>query len=133
MLNTTVLMGRLTGEPELRTTNSDIPVTSFRIAVQRDSSKDETDFFDVVAWRKTAEFICEYFRKGQMICVKGRLQNSRWEDKHGQARVTAELVADRVYFASDRPKDQDGAPSFDGDSPFDGDDPPFDDDDLPFA
>jgi single-strand DNA-binding protein len=129
MLNTVTFMGRLTNDPELRKTKNDIPVTSFRIAVKRDFSndeKDETDFFDVVAWRKTAEFVCDYFCKGRMICVIGRLQNSRWEDKHGQSRVTAELVAERAYFASDKAKEQDDFSPFDGnDSPFDGDDSPF--------
>jgi single-strand DNA-binding protein len=120
-------MGRLAGDPELRKTNNDISVTSFRIAVQRDFSRDETDFFDVTAWRHTAEFVCDYFSKGQMICVSGRLQNKKWEDRHGQARVTVELVAEYVYFASDKPKDGGGAP--DSASPFDGDD----NDDYPFG
>jgi single-strand DNA-binding protein len=127
MLNTVSFMGRLTSDPELRKTKSDIPVTSFRVAVKRDFSKDKTDFFNVVAWRETAEFVCEYFRKGQMICAIGSIQNKSWEDKHGQSRVTAELVAERVYFTSDKPKEQDGF------SPFDSGDSPFDDDDSPFA
>jgi single-strand DNA-binding protein len=93
-------MGRLTEDPECRTTNSGITVTSFRIAVGRDFGKNETDFFKVTAWRQTAEFICKYFAKGQMICILGRLQNEQWEDKNGQKRVTAEIVADRAYFAS---------------------------------
>jgi single-strand DNA-binding protein len=98
-------MGRLTNNPELRATNSDIPVTSFRIAVGRDFGKDETDFFDVKAWRQTAEFICGYFAKGQMICILGKLQNRQWEDKHGQKRVTTEIVAERAYFTSGKPDD----------------------------
>jgi single-strand DNA-binding protein len=93
-------MGRLTDAPELRATNNGIPVASFRMAVGRDFERDETDFFNVTAWRQTAEFVCEYFAKGQMICVLGKLQNKQWEDKHGQKRVTAEIVAERVYFAS---------------------------------
>jgi single-strand DNA-binding protein len=96
-------MGRLTDDPELRTTNGGIPVTSFRIAVGRDFGKDETDFFKITAWRKTAEFVCKYFTKGRMVCVLGRLQNEQWEDEHGQKRVTAEIVAERVYFASAKP------------------------------
>jgi single-strand DNA-binding protein len=127
MLNRITVMGRLTNDPELRSTNNDIPVTSVRLAVQRDFSKDETDFFDVTLWRQNAEFICEYAEKGRMICVDGRLQNRKWEDKHGQNRVTAEIVADHAYFADSRqsgaesPSNRDSAGMRD---PFD-DDPPF--------
>ena len=109
MLNVTIMTGRLVEDPELRRTNSDIPVSSFRIAVRRDYTKKgedaATDFFDVVAWRSTAEFICKYFQKGSLIQVAGRIENRTWEDKHGQARVTAEIIADKVYFGDSKGKD----------------------------
>ncbi|MCI8539593.1 MAG: single-stranded DNA-binding protein [Oscillospiraceae bacterium] len=101
MLNRSVMMGRLCADPELRTTQSDIPVCTFRIAVERDFSKGDekkADFFDVVAWRSTAEFVCKYFAKGRMIVTDGRMQTRDWVDKNNNKRTTTELVADHVYF-----------------------------------
>ena len=79
MLNHIVIMGRLTKDPELRTTQSGVSVTSFTLAVDRDfknkdSGEKSTDFIDVVAWRQTAEFVCKYFIKGRMAVAEGRLQ-----------------------------------------------------------
>jgi single-strand DNA-binding protein len=108
MLNVSALTGRLVENPELRATQNDISYTSTRIAVQRDYAKDgerETDFFTVTAWRATAEFICKYFAKGDLITVSGRLQNRSWTDKHEQRRVTTELVVDRAYFAESKKRD----------------------------
>jgi len=108
MLNIAVMTGRLVADPELRHTSGDTPVTTFRIAVRRDFAKKgeepATDFFDVVAWRSTAEFVCDYFRKGSPIQVVGRMENREWTDKNGQPRVTAELVADRAYFGESKGK-----------------------------
>ena len=102
MLNHIVLMGRLTRDPELRRTGNGTAVASFTIAVDRDySPKDgekETDFFDIVAWRGTGEFVSKYFTKGRMAVVEGRLQKRKWTDKEGNKRETAEVVADHVYF-----------------------------------
>ena len=101
MLNHIVLMGRLTRDVELRYTQSQIPVASFRIAVDRDFGRGEekqTDFIDVTAWRQTAEFVSKYFQKGRMIVVSGRLQMRDWTDKDGNKRTSAEVVADNVYF-----------------------------------
>ncbi len=84
MLNRVTMTGRLVAAPELRHTQSGVPVTSFRIANDRDYGKGEekeTDFFDVVAWRATAEFICKYFTRGRMISVDGRLQTRSWKDR----------------------------------------------------
>ena len=109
MLNHIVLMGRLTRDPELRRTGSGIAVASLRLAVDRDfGSKDgsgekETDFIDVVAWRNTAEFVSKYFQKGRMAVVSGRLQMRNWTDKEGNKRVSAEVVADNIYFGDSRP------------------------------
>lgn len=106
MLNSVKLMGRLVADPELRQTQSGIPVCSIRIAVDRDflnNGTRETDFFDVVAWRSTAEFISRYFAKGRMIVVDGRLQTRPWTDRDGNKRVSVETVAESVYFGDSKP------------------------------
>ena len=103
MLNCITIMGRLTRDPELRRTGSGIVVASFTVAVDRDFAQDgkkETDFIDCVAWRQTGEFVSKYFKKGSMIVVKGRLQIRNWNDKDGNKRKTAEVVADNCYFGS---------------------------------
>ena len=103
MLNCITIMGRLTRDPELRRTGSGIAVASFTVAVDRDFAQDgkkETDFIDCVAWRQTGEFVSKYFKKGNMIVVKGRLQIRNWNDKDGNKRKTAEVVADNCYFGS---------------------------------
>ena len=113
MLNHIVLMGRLTRDPELRRTGSGIPVTTFTLAVDRDFSNNketgekETDFIDIVTWRNTAEFVAKYFTKGRMAVVSGRLQIRNWNDKDGNKRRSAEVVADNVYFGDSK---RDGAP-----------------------
>ena len=102
MLNHIVLMGRLTRDPELRRTGSGIAVASFTLAVDRDfasqGGEKETDFVDIVAWRSTAEFVSKYFTKGRMAVVSGRLQIRNWQDKEGNKRRSAEILADHVYF-----------------------------------
>ena len=107
MLNHITIMGRLTRDPELRRTGSGIAVASFTVAVDRDfSGKDggekETDFIDCVAWRQTGEFVSKYFTKGRMIVVDGRLQIRSWNDKDGNNRRTAEIVADHCYFGDSK-------------------------------
>lgn len=115
MLNNVTLMGRLTKDPEIRTTGSGIPTTTFSIAVDRDYGKDgkrETDFPTIVAWRGTAEFVGKYFRKGSMIVVSGRLQTRNFTDKEGNKRSATEVVADNVYFGEGkRDGAQSGAPA----------------------
>lgn len=104
-LNHIVIMGRLTKDVELRRTNSGVAVASFTIACDRDfgnNSEKETDFVDVVCWRNTAEFVSKYFSKGRMAVVSGRLQMRKWEDKNGNKRTTAEIVADNVYFGDSK-------------------------------
>ena len=110
MLNHIVLMGRLTRDPELRYTSANVPVASFRIAVDRDFGRGEngerqTDFIDVVAWRQTGEFVSKYFTKGSMAVVSGRLQMRDWTDRDGNKRTSAEVVADNVYFGDSRRRD----------------------------
>lgn len=131
MLNRAVMMGRLCADPELKHTQTQVAVCSFRIAVDRDYGKNdqkETDFFDVVAWRATAEFICKYFTKGRMIVVDGRMQTRPWTDRDGNKRITTELVADNAYFGdSKRDADSGGtsepAGNFGGYSSYSGPEP----------
>ena len=119
MLNHITIMGRLTRDPELRRTGSGIAVASFTLAVDRDfSPKDggerETDFIDYVAWRQTGEFVSKYFTKGRMAVVSGRLQIRNWNDKDGNKRRSAEVVADNVYFGDSKRDDQGGSSSYGG-------------------
>lgn len=111
MLNQVVIMGRLTRDPELRRTGSGLAVASFCVAVDRDwpnkeTGERETDFIECVAWRQTGEFVSKWFTKGSMIVVSGRLQMRNWTDKDGNKRVSAEIVADSVYFGEGK-KDKD--------------------------
>ena len=112
MLNHIVLMGRLTRDPELRRTGSGVAVASFTLAVDRDyaaqGAEKETDFVDIVAWRNTAEFVSKYFAKGRMAVVTGRLQIRNWQDKEGNKRRSAEVVADNVYFGDSKRDNADG-------------------------
>lgn len=110
MLNRIIIMGRLTRDPELRRTGSDIPVASFTLAVERDfkdksTGEKITDFIDVTAWRQTAEFASKYFQKGRMAVVEGKLQMRDWQDKDGNKRRTAEVVADNIYFGDSKTTD----------------------------
>ena len=107
MLNHIVIMGRLTRDPELRTTQSGVSVTSFTVAVDRDfggrdGGEKQTDFIDCVAWRQTADFVSKYFTKGRMAVVSGRLQSRKWQDRDGNNRTSWEIVADNVYFGESR-------------------------------
>ena len=111
MLNHIVLQGRICNDIELRKTNADVSVCSFRLAVDRDvknkqTGERETDFISVTAWRSTAEFIARYFGKGRLIVVDGRLEVRDWTDKDGNKRTSAEVVAANVYF-SDSKRDND--------------------------
>ena len=107
MLNHIVIMGRLTRDPELRTTQSGVSVTSFTVAVDRDfggrdGGERQTDFIDCVAWRSTGEFVSKYFHKGSMMVVSGRLQSRKWQDREGNNRTSWEINADNVYFGESR-------------------------------
>ena len=106
MINRVVLMGRLVADPELKTTNTGISVTSFRIAVDRSyvkaGAERQADFFDIVAWRSSAEFVCRNFSKGSLIAVDGQLQSRQYQTKDGQNRTAIEVVADNVSFTGER-------------------------------
>ena len=120
MLNHITIMGRLTRDPKLRYTQSQTPVASFTLAVDRDiGSRDggekQTDFIDCVAWRQTAEFVSKYFTKGRMAVVSGRLQIRDWTDREGGKRRSAELVVDNVYFGDSR-RDNNDSGNYGGNS-----------------
>lgn len=106
MLNCCVIMGRLTADPELRTTSSGLSVTSFTVAVDRSYARPgeekQTDFINVSAWRQTAEFVTKYFHKGSMIAVQGSLQVRNYEDKNGNKRTSYEIVASNVSFCGSK-------------------------------
>ena len=103
MLNHIAIMGRLTRDPELRSTQSGVQVASFTVAVDRDFSGQNggekvTDFIDCVAWRQTGQFVATYFHKGSMIVVDGRLQSRKWQDRDGNNRTSWEINAVSCYF-----------------------------------
>ena len=107
MLNEVIIMGRFVRDPELKHTQSGVPVTSFTLAVERDfkdsqSGEKATDFIDCIAWRATAEFVCKYFTKGRMAVAEGRLQVREWKDRDGNNRRSTEVVAENVYFADSK-------------------------------
>ena len=115
MLNRIVLIGRLTRDPELRYTPSGVAVASFSLAVDRpfanQQGERETDFIDIVVWRKLAETVSGHLQKGRLVAVQGRLQIRSYETQDGQRRKAAEVVADDVRFL-DRPRDSQGAEGF---------------------
>lgn len=102
MLNAINLMGRLTKDPEIRYTSNEIPVARFSVACQRDKAEGKTDFFEVEAWRGTAEFAQKYFHEGDMVAISGRLQNDKWTDKDGHKRITTKIVANSIYFGESK-------------------------------
>lgn len=104
MLNRIILQGRLVADPELRNTPSGVPVATFKLAVERDrknkeTGEKETDFIPIVAWRQTAEFAKQYFFKGRMAAVEGRLQLRSYTDRDGNNRTIAEVQAENIYFS----------------------------------
>ncbi len=148
-MNKVILMGRLTANPELKTTPSNISVSSFSIAVDRgyqsQAGERQADFINIVAWRQRAEFVCKYFVKGQLIALEGSLQSRSYQDKNGNNRVVYEVVADNIYFTGDKRSNSQGnnaysqpapmpteAPAvYVNGSPADYEESPLDDD-LPF-
>ena len=105
-MNSVNLIGRLTADPELKTTTSGKSVTSFSIAVNKD--RDNVDYFDIVAWNKTAELITKHFRKGSQIGIEGRLNTRKWEDNNGNKRKAVEVVVNSITFCGK--KEDGGAP-----------------------
>lgn len=106
MLNVVALMGRLVADPELRKTSSDVSVATFRIAVDRafvrQGEERQADFISIVCWRQTADFVCKYFHKGDMIALNGRIQTRSYEDNQGNRRTAFEVVADNISFTGSK-------------------------------
>ena len=114
MLNKIFIMGRLTRDPELKTTQSGVSVVSFTLAVDRDfknkqTGEKECDFINCQAWRNTAEFISKYFSKGRMAVAEGRLQMRNYEDKNGNKRIAAEVIVDQMHFGDAKPEGNSGS------------------------
>lgn len=116
MLNVIAVMGRLVADPELRKTPNGVSTTTFTVACDRSYVKPgterQTDFFDVVAWRNTAEFAAKYFRKGQLIAVNGSLQTRSYDDREGKKRKVYEIVADNLHFADSKSSSPSGGQGF---------------------
>lgn len=106
MINVAVIMGRLTADPELKTTQGGNSVCSFTVAVDRNyapqGQERKTDFINVVAWRSTAEFVSKWFRKGQMIALQGPIQVRNYEDRNGNKRTAVEIIANEVSFCGSK-------------------------------
>ena len=134
MFNKVILIGRPTTDIELKTTTSGTAVTSFTLAVTRSYAKQgeerQTDFIDIVAWSGTAEFASKYVLKGQMIAVDGSLQTRTYEDKEGKKRKVVEVVAEHIYFAEGKKRED--KPAFTSPDTSDFEQIVSDDDELPF-
>lgn len=120
-MNSICLMGRLTVDPELKTTQTGVSVTSFSVAVDRayrpKDQERQTDFINCVAWRGTAEFISRYFHKGQRIALQGSLQSRRYTANDGSQRTAYEVVIDNAFFCESKGGNAGGAPSYDSQIP----------------
>ncbi len=131
MLNVVTISGRLAADPEQRRTGNGIAVTSFTLACERDykdgGGNREADFIPVVAWRQTAEFVSNYFAKGQQAMVTGRLQVRKWQDKDGNNRYSTEVVAENVYFCGGKSEGKPASAPNEDYGLLDGDD-----EDMPF-
>ncbi len=101
-LNKVILGGRLTADPELRTTPNGVPTTSFSIAINKPGKDAGTDFIDCVAWRANAEFICKYFKKGSNICITGSIHNHNWTDKDNQKHYKDEITVEDATFVDSK-------------------------------
>lgn len=102
MLNKAILNGRLTKAPELKQTNSGKSVCGFTIAVDRNRDREKTDFIPIVAWGKTAEFVNQWFGKGDLITIVGRIEVRNYEDKNGNKRTATEIIAEEVLFGGSK-------------------------------
>ena len=122
MYNRVILMGRLTRDPELRTTQSGISMCRITVAVDRSFVKQgearQADFLDVICWRQQAEFVCKYFNKGRMIHIEGKIQNDNYTDQNGVKQYRNSIIADNVSFCGD--KRQDGGGNYGGGQSYDG-------------
>lgn len=130
-MNKVILMGRLTKDPEIRFTQSNIKVAMFGLAINRRFAKQgeerQADYINIVAWDKTADFVDKYFKKGQQVGVIGRIQTRNYDDKDGKKVYVTEVVAEEVYFADSKKEDNSNAPFENTEAVT-----PVTDDDLPF-
>ena len=113
-MNQVILIGRLTKDPELRATASNISVCSFTVAVDRrfkTEGQPTADFINVIAWRQQAEFVAKYFNKGSRIAVTGSIQTRQWDDKDGKRHYATDVVADEVEFCESKRSDASGRTS----------------------
>lgn len=111
MINTVALMGRLTADPELKHTSNGIAVVSFCVAVNRRFKDQQADFINCVAWRQTAEFVCKYFGKGQMIGLEGSIQTRNYTDQDGNKRNATEVLAENVSFCESKKSESHSQPT----------------------
>lgn len=115
-MNKAILMGRLVRDPELRTTSSNVSVSTFTLAVDRrfktQSGERQADFIPVVAWRQQAEFASRYFKQGSRMLVVGSIQTRNWEDQQGQKRYATEVIAEEIYFADSKRQESTGTSSY---------------------
>lgn len=111
MINTVALMGRLTADPELKHTPNGVAVVSFCIAVNRRFKDQQADFINCVAWRQTAEFICKYFGKGQMIALEGSIQTRNYTDQDGNKRNATEVLVENASFCESKKNENNSRPS----------------------
>ena len=102
MLNKAILNGRLTKAPELKQTNSGKSVCGFTIAVDRNRDREKTDFIPIVAWGKSAEFVNQWFGKGDLITIVGRIEVRNYDDKNGNKRTATEIIAEEVLFGGSK-------------------------------
>lgn len=131
MLNKVVIMGRFTKDPELRSTGTSTSVTSFSVACDRDfkgqNGEREADFINCVAWKGTAEFISQYFKKGSMAVIEGRLQTRPYDDSEGKKRTATEVIVNNIYFAESKKEESTAIPNITPETVMSADDS-----DLPF-
>ena len=136
-MNKILLIGRLTKDPELRYTQSGTAVASFTLAVNRSftnqNGEREADFINCVAWQKAAEFVSQYFKKGQQMALEGRLQVRSYDDNNGQRRWVTEVIVEQVEFAGSKQSGQNGQSGRGDDLSYDmGYEVSFDDEEIPF-
>lgn len=107
-MNSTNHIGRLTADPELRRTGDGTAVCTFTLAVRRPAAKDASDFIDFVAWRQSAEYLCQYGHKGDIVAVSGSLQSRKWKDKNENNRISWEIIANSIELLSSKKDSQAG-------------------------
>ena len=135
-MNKAILLGRLVKEPELRYTTSGTAVATFTLAVDRRFQKQgeerQADFIKCIVFNKTAEFVANYFAKGQMMALSGSIQTRTWEDNEGKKRYETEVIADEVYFAESKKSSENATPKAPAQPKADFEEVDGNNDDLPF-